>query len=120
MKKTLIYLGISLTLSFVFAIAYVVVLTLTLPKTDLAYGQWPFQDPFVVLIMTQVAAASGLAVWPFFAVLGWHIPPATVAKITGVTTLVFIVVATPLDAGFGFFGSYTVCLGALYYCYLRH
>jgi peptidoglycan/LPS O-acetylase OafA/YrhL len=120
MKKTLIYLGISVTLAFVFAIAYVIIMTMTLPKTDLAYGQRPFQDPFVFPIMALVAGVSGLVGWPLFAFLGRHSRPATVATITGVTTLLFILVATPLQPGFGFFGSYMVCLGALVYCYLRH
>ena len=120
MKKTLIYLGISVALAFTFAIAYVIVMTLTLPKTDLAYGQRPFQDPLVFPIMAIVAAASGLVAWPLFAFLGRHSPPATVAKITGISTLLFILVATPLQSGIGFFGSYIVCLGALAYCYLRH
>ncbi|MGD0904392.1 MAG: hypothetical protein ABR924_15750 [Terracidiphilus sp.] len=120
MKKALMYLGISLTLAFVFAIAYVIVLTLTLPKTDEAYGQNPFRDPFVFPIMATVAVASGLVGWPLFVLLGWRSPPATVAKITGITTLLFILLTTPLQSKLGWYGSYVVCLGALVYCWLRH
>ena len=120
MKKTFVYLGISIALAFIFAIAYVIVMTLTLPKSDLAYGQRPFQDPLVFPIMAVVAEASGLVGWPLFAFLGRHSPPALVAKITGITTLFFILAATPFQAGIGFIGAYIVCLGALVYCYLHH
>jgi hypothetical protein len=120
MKRTLIYLWISLALAFVCAAAYAIVMTITLPESDLAFGQRPFQDPFVFPIMAIVAGASGLLAWPFFALLGRSSPPATVLKITGVTTLFFILVATPFDPRIAFVGSYVVCLGALFYCYLRH
>jgi hypothetical protein len=119
MKKTFIYLGVSITLAFVFATAYVIVMTITLPKTDLAYGQRPFQDPLVLPIMALVAVVSGLVGWPLFAFLGRHSRPAEVAIITGVITLLFILVATPFQSRIGFVGSYIVCLGALVYCYLR-
>lgn len=107
-------------LSFAFAITYVVVMTYTLPKTDLAYGQTPFQDPVVFPVMLFVAGISGLVAWPLFAVLGWYSPPLTVAKITGLTTLFFIMVATPIQPGIGLFGAYIVCLGGLVYCSVRH
>jgi hypothetical protein len=119
MKRTLIYLGISVVLAFIFAVVYVTVMTLTLPKTDLAYGQRPFQDPIVFPIMAWVAAASGLAAWPLFTFLGRHSSPVSVAKITGATTLLFILVATPVEPRAGFFGSYIVCFAALVYCFLR-
>jgi hypothetical protein len=120
MKKTLTYLGISMGLSFAFAVTYVIVMTLTLPKTDLAHGQTPFQDPLVFPIMSIVAGISGLVAWPLFAVLGRYSPPLTVATITGLTTLLFIVVATPIQSGIGLFGAYIVCLGGLIYCSMRH
>lgn len=120
MKKTLTYLGISMGLSFAFAVTFVVVMTLTLPKTDLAYGQTPFQDPLVLPIMSIVAGISGLVAWPLFAVLGRYSSPVTVAIITGLTTLLFIVVATPIQPRIGWFGAYIVCLGGLIYCSVRH
>jgi hypothetical protein len=120
MKRTFTYLVISFTLAVVFAIAYVIVMTLALPKSDLAYGQRPFQDPLVFPTMAVIAAVSGLVGWPLFAFLGRHSPPVSVATITGITTLLFIIVATPLKSGIGFIGSYIVCLGALVYCYLSH
>jgi len=109
-----------MALSFAFAVAYVIIMTLTLPKTDMAYGQRPFQDPLVFPIMLMGAGVSGLVAWPLFAFLGRHSPPATVAKFTGFTTLLFIVVATPIQPRIGLLGSYVVCLGALIYCFVRH
>ena len=120
MKKALSYLGISIGLSFAFAVTFVIVMTLTLPKTDEAYGQMPFQDPLVFPVMSMLATFSGLLGWPFFAILGRHCSPATVAKITGFTTLLFIVLTTPIQSRIGWFGSYIVCLGALIYCSVRH
>jgi hypothetical protein len=120
MKKVLTYLGISMGLSFAFAVTYVIVMTLTLPKTDLAHGQMPFSDSMVFPIMCFGAAISGLIGWPLFVVLGRHAPPMTVAKIAGLSTLVFIVVATPIQSSVGWFGSYIVCLTALFYCSVRY
>lgn len=107
-------------LSLIFAVTYVIVLTLTLPKTDLAHGQSPFQDPLVFPIMSLVVGVSGLIAWPLFAVLGRHAPPVSVAKIAGLTTFAFIVVVTPIQAIMGWAGSYVICLGALVYCSARY
>ena len=113
MQKVLAYFGISMILSFVFAITFVIVMTLTLPKTDLMYGQMPFQDPLVLPIMSMFAG------WPLFAILGRRSSPVPVAKTAGIATLVFIVVATPIDARVGWFASYIVCLAALVYRFVR-
>jgi hypothetical protein len=103
-----------------FAVSYVIILTLTLPKTDLAYGQWPFEDPLVFPTMAFVAGASGLVGWPLFYFLGRRVPVGIVAKFTGVTTLLFILVATPFQPRIAWFGSYFVCLVALVYCHVRY
>src|SRR6185295_10073957 len=110
----------STALSFVFAVMYVIVMALTLPKADLAHGQAPFADPLVFPIMSIIALVSGLVAWPLFAMLGRRTPPATLAKITGISTLVFIVVVTPFRPRIGWLGSYIVCLGALIYCFLKY
>jgi uncharacterized BrkB/YihY/UPF0761 family membrane protein len=119
-KKAFTYLGISMALSFVFAVTYVIVMTLTLPKSDLAHGQAPFADSLVFPIMSMIAGISGLVAWPLFAMLGRRAPPAAVAKIAGISTVVFIVVVTPFQSGIGWLGSYAVCLGALIYCSVRY
>jgi hypothetical protein len=116
MERALKYLGISMGLSFASAIAYVVVLTLTLPASDEAHGQLPFADPLVLPIMAMVAGLSGLIGWPLFVLFGWRVRPKTVAKATGVSVLVFIVAATPFRAAYGWPGCYIVCLLALVCC----
>lgn len=120
MQKALSCLGISLMLSFAFALAFVIVLTLSLPVTDGAYGTAPFDHPLVFPVMSTVAIVSGLVYWPLFAGFGWHVPPETIVKVTGVATLSFIVVVTPLSALAGWMGSYVVCIGALLYCSARY
>jgi uncharacterized BrkB/YihY/UPF0761 family membrane protein len=118
-KRAFQYLGISVTLAFLFAVVYVIVGTLTLPKTDQAYGQRPFEDPLVFPVMALAAAVSGLVGWPFFFFLGRHRRPGFVVVVAGITTLLFIIVATPINARVGWFGSYIVCIGALIYCNLK-
>lgn len=120
MQKAMGYLGISLMLSFVFAFAFVIVMTLSLPETDGAYGTAPFDHPLVFPVMATVAIMSGLVYWPLFAGFGWHVPPETIAKVTGGVTLSFIVVATPFSALAGWLGSYLICIGALMYCSARY
>jgi hypothetical protein len=117
-SKILAYLGISITSAFIFAITWVIVMTLTLPKADLAHGQMPFQDPLVFPIMSICAAVSGLIAWPFYTRLGWAASPVKVARRAGLVTVVFIIVATPFSAGIGWFGSYAALLIALIACSL--
>lgn len=119
MKKTFTYLGISLALSFAFAVEYVIVTTLTLPSSDLAYGQALFADPFVFTGMSVIAGISGMVAWPLFAMLGRNAPTATVVKVAGISTLAFIAIVTPFQPFIGWLGSYCVCLGALIYCSQR-
>ena len=108
-----------MSLSFVSAITYLIVMTLTLSKNDLAHGQLPFADPMVLPIMAIFALISGLAGWPFFAVFGRKVQPATVAKVTWIIVPGFIIVATPFDPAFGWPGSYVVCILALIFCAIR-
>jgi hypothetical protein len=108
-------------LSFIFAVTFVIIMTFTLPKTGGAsYGLAWFQDPLVLPVTSMGVLISGLVGWPLFTICGWRVPPATVAKITGGTTWIFIVVATPINAGIGWIGSYIVCLLALIHCAARY
>lgn len=100
----------------IFAVSWTIIMTLTLPKTDLAHGQMPFQDPLVLPIMSMVAVASAVLAWPFYATLGWRLPPARVGMAAGVATLAFIIVATPFNSGVGWLGSYVVVLISLTVC----
>lgn len=118
-QKIIAYFGISLASAFIFAIAWVIIMTFTLPETDMAYGQTPFEDPIVFPIMSAFAIVSGLIAWPFYTYLGWNASPARVACLAGLITLAFILIATPYNAGIGWFGSYFVLLIALVGCRLE-
>ena len=115
-QKVMTYLGISVGSSFVFAVTWVIIMTLTLPRSDMAYGQAPFQDPLVFPIMSIIALISGLLMWPFYTYLGWRVPPAKAAGAAGTATLAFIVLATPFNAGVGWLGSYIALLIGLDVC----
>ena len=109
-----------MTLSFASAILFVIVMTLTLPESDMAHGQMPFADPLVFAVMMLVAGVCGILGWPFFAFLGWRTDPLVVAKITGATVLGTILVGTPIDPAFGWPGSCLTGILALLYCFLRY
>ena len=47
---------LAFVLAFAFAITWVITMTLSLPRTDLAYGQMPFEDPLVLPIMSIFAS----------------------------------------------------------------
>ena len=112
-EKILTYLGISLASSFIFAVTWVILMTLMLPETDGAHGQVPFQDPLVLPIMSMFAAISALLAWPFYTVFGWRHSPVRFGITASVVTLAFIVVVTPINAGIGWMGSYLVLLVTL-------
>ena len=108
-----------MTLSFVSAILFVIVMTLTLPESDMAHGQMPFNDPLVFPIMILAAGVCGILGWPFFALLGRRADPLVVARITGATVLGTILVGTPVDPAFGWPGACLTGIVALLYCFLR-
>lgn len=93
-------------MSFVFAVTYVVVMTLTLPPSDGAYGQAPFADPLVFPIMCIGAAVAGVVVCPFY-YFALRTRPffKSLAIVMGVV-LAEIMVVTPFDSGLGFLGSF--------------
>lgn len=117
-EKILAYLTVSLFCSFVFAVSWVIVMTLTLPETDMAHGQVPFEDPLVFPIMSIFAGISALVAWPFYTFLGWRHSPVKVAIASGAVTMTFIVAATPFNAVIGWLGSYFVLLISLIICRL--
>lgn len=119
MNRAFTYLTISMGLSFVAGVLFVIMMTLTLPESDMAHGQMPFQDPLVFPVMMIGAGISGMIGWPFFLILGRCCEPATVAKITGTSVILGIVIGTPFHPVFGWPGSYLICLLSLIYCFFR-
>ena len=115
-EKCMGYLGISLLSSFVFAITWVVIMTLTLPETDGAHGQMPFQDSLVFPVMSFYAILSAFVAWPFYTAFGWNLPPVRVGLVAGLATLLFILLITPFNSGIGWLGSYIALLISLIAC----
>ncbi|MCA9439322.1 MAG: hypothetical protein KC964_00835 [Candidatus Omnitrophica bacterium] len=113
LRTCIAYLLISFISSLLFAVAFVVVLTMTLPETDGAYGQMPFEDPFVFPIMRTWAIFSALVVWPFYVLCGWNLSPIRLGALVGIPTLVFIVFVTPFSPAAGWLGSYAVLIFSL-------
>jgi len=99
-------LVLAFVLSFLFAILWVVVMTWTLPKTDLAYGQGPFEDPLVLPVMSIGASFAALITYPFFYVVlrDRQLPRALAILIA--TVIGAIVILTPINAGLGFLGTF--------------
>ncbi len=109
----LLILLICLVLAFLFAISWVIVMTLTLPSTDGAFGQAPFEDPLVFPIMSIITSISTLAVYPFtYLSLRDRRLSKTLLILVGIvlTEIVFI---TPFNALAGFLGSFVAYAVAL-------
>lgn len=102
----LITIPLSLALAFVFATSWVAVMTWSLPRSDMAYGSSPFGDPLVLPVMSVLATLAGLATAPFVHLALRHRRLAPGAGIAAGTTLLFIAVLTPINAGLGFLGSF--------------
>ena len=105
-QHPLVLIGVSFALAFVFAVTWVVVMTLTLPETDGVHGQMPFHDPLVFPIMAMVAGVAGgvVCIPTYFALRSYRLWPA-VAILAG-TVLAEIVFVTPGSPGLGFLGSF--------------
>ncbi|MDX2199049.1 MAG: hypothetical protein SF069_08765 [Phycisphaerae bacterium] len=112
-EEALQYLGVSFASAFTFAIVFVIVHTLSLPKTDAAYGSNPFANPFVSQALFFVAGASALVAFPFYALFGRGLPATHVGWVAGVVTLTWIIAATPFLGPVGWLGSYVALLVGL-------
>jgi hypothetical protein len=102
--------------AFAFAIVFVVTLSLSLPRTDGAYGQAPFGDPLVAPVMSIFASIAGLLAWPFMYVTLWNRRLRQCLPIVLGVTLAWIIVVTPLHRGAGMLGSFVALGGALVLC----
>jgi len=102
----LVMLLVSFVLAFAFAITWVTTITLTLPPTDGAYGQAPFEDPLVLPVMAIFASIAAVCVFPFLYFALRDRPLAiSLGILIGIVTLE-IVIVTPFAAGAGFVGSF--------------
>lgn len=97
---------VSLALAFLFAIFFVVVMTATLPPTDLASGSGPFSDPLVFPVMSIFAGIAGVLTFPFvhFALRERKLlPGVAIAASFALGAIVFL---TPTSPPLGFLGSF--------------
>src|SRR5438552_18987495 len=98
--------AISFGMAFLFAITYVVVMTLTLPKTDGAYGQMPFQDPLVFPVMAIGASFAALLVALPFYFACRSLPLGRSVAIIVAVTMAELVIVTPINSSAGLLGSF--------------
>ncbi len=96
----------SFAMAFIFAIAWVIVMTLTLPATDEMHGQMPFADPLVFPIMSIGASISAVLTFPFFYFSLRDRPLNTSVWIVVGTVLGEIVIVVPVNAAMGLLGSF--------------
>lgn len=107
-------LVVAFGLAFAFAILWVMVMTLTLPRSDAAYGAMPFSDPLVFAAMSIVASIAAIITFPFlYFTLRDRMFPHAFIILAGVV-VIEIVVVTPLHAPYGFLGSFMAYVMGLY------
>ncbi len=102
--------------AFVFAIVFVITMTLSLPLTDGAHGQPPFADPLVLPVMSIFAGLAGLLAWPFVYLVLRRRRLRSCLPVILCLTLIWIVAVTPFHAGAGFLGSFGAFAVALLLC----
>lgn len=102
----ILWLAICFLLAFTFAITWVIIMTLTLPPTDGAYGQAPFEDPLVFPIMSIYASIAAIVVFPITYSVLRDRPFLPATLILAAVVLVEIVVITPFHAPTGFLLSF--------------
>ena len=115
-KKALRFLASSIVLSVIASIEFTTITAWKLPKSDLAFGQAPFQDPFVFTVMLTTALIIGALFWPIAALIAWPTTLKRTTRITALAVLGFILIATPINPGIALSGSVVVGLAALSYC----
>src|SRR5262247_3871848 len=109
MLRFFVVLALSLACSWVAAFVFVAVLNATLPSTDSGYGQTlgqTLRDPFVRLVMNEIALISGVVAAPFvaWALRGRSLLRAIPWALGAV--LLEIVLVTPAFHYLAWFGSY--------------
>jgi len=103
--------------AFLFAIIFVVTFYASLPPSDAAYGTGPFSEPLVIPLMSMVAFAGGMIVWPFYYTCLRQKRLHVALPIVTAATVLWIVLATPFSILVGFFGSFAVLIVSLQTCY---
>jgi hypothetical protein len=107
--------------AYLCAAVFIISLQLSLPRTDLAYGQSLSQtlsDPFVLVVGTTGAAVAGLLAFQLLCLRQRDLVRCGLF-VVGLTML-WIVVATALAGRPGLLGAPLVALAALLFCRFTH
>src|ERR1700730_7973542 len=118
-RFVMLVLLLSVLSAYLCAAAFIISQQLSLPRTDLAYGQSlskTFSDPFVLAVAATGATLDGLIT---FLVALFCLRNRDLARCGGLVlslTIVFLVSATLLLPPLGLVGAPVVALAALLFC----
>ncbi|HZN41559.1 MAG TPA: hypothetical protein VFD82_22325 [Planctomycetota bacterium] len=105
--------------AFVTAFAFIAVLQLTLPPTNLAYGQGiieTLRDPFVRAIATPVAIASGALATPLLYFCLRHRRLSVALPIVFASVLIAVAITTPLHPWLGLYSAFAALVCSCIAC----
>ena len=102
--------------AFITAIVFVITMSLSLPKTDGAYGRDPFADPFVGPIASMGAGLAGVIVFPFVYIILRNRRIVYCAKIVFPVVLLSTIAFTAINIMAGLCGSFLSLGVALTIC----
>jgi len=111
--------GTSVFTAYLCAAIFVALQQLSLPPTDLAHGQGlgaAFSDPFVLLVAGAAASIAGLAIFPLAVVCLRDRALFRCGLFVIGTTVVFILIATPLAPRLSLVGAPLVAVVGLLVC----
>ena len=110
---------ITIFTAYLCAAIFVAVMQMSLPANDLAYGRGlgsAFSDPFVLLVAGPVASIVGLAIFPVALICLRDRALFRCGVFVIGTTILFLLVATPLAPWLALVGSPLVAVGGLIVC----
>lgn len=114
-----VLLLVSIAGAFITALAFIVVAQLSLPPTDLAYGQSiaaTLRDPFVRTLAGPVAFASGLLASPLLYFCLRRRRLAVTLPIVFGSVLTTVALITPFSRALGFFSAYAALIISCIVC----
>ena len=111
-----VLLGLSLLGSIVVAVWSVCLFTWTLPKTDGAYGQAPFADPFVMPVMLMCAAVGCVIAFMASLALLRRVRLLPSFSLVTVISCVAVGVTVPFFRFGGVLAAFPVMVLAMVYC----
>jgi hypothetical protein len=114
-----VFLVVGILGAFVTAFIFILVIQLTLPPDDLAYGQPIFtilSDPFVRAVATPVAFVSGLLASPLLFFCLRRLRLTLTLPIVFGSVLAAVVLTTPFSQRLGLFCAYAALAGSCFLC----